>query len=62
MEKSSGRRNYFTRRNMMEWYQITRGTKKLEKEDGQSWEENGIVYMDGRIYVLNKRKIMNQWI
>jgi len=62
MEKSSGRRNYFTRRNMMEWYQITRGTKKLEKEDGQSWEENGIVYMDGRIYVLNNRKIMNQWI
>jgi len=62
MEKSSGRRNYFTRRNMMEWYQITRGTKKLEKEDGQSWEGNGIVYMDGRIYVLNNRKIMNQWI
>jgi len=62
MEKSSGRRNYFTRRNMMEWYQITRGTKKLEKEDGQSWEENGIVYMDGRIYVLNNRKIVNQWI
>jgi len=62
MEKSSGRRNYFTRRNMMEWYQITRGTKKLEKKDGQFWEENGIVYMDGRIYVLNNRKIMNQWI
>jgi len=31
--------------------------KELEKEDGQSWEENEIVYMDGRIYILNNRKI-----
>ena len=31
--------------------------KKLEKEDGQSYEENGIVYVDGRIYVPNNQKI-----
>jgi len=31
--------------------------KELEKKDRQSWEENGIVYVDGRIYVLNNRKI-----
>jgi len=24
--------------------------KELEKEDGQSFEEDGIVYVDGRIY------------
>jgi len=31
--------------------------KELEKEDGQSWEEDGIVYVDGRIYMLNNQKI-----
>ena len=27
--------------------------KELEKEDGQSWKEDRVVYMNGRIYVLN---------
>ena len=31
--------------------------KELEKEDGQSFEEDRIVYVDGRIYVLNNQKI-----
>ena len=31
--------------------------KKLEKKDEQAWEENGLVYMDGRIYVPNSHKI-----
>jgi len=31
--------------------------KEIEKEDGQFWEEDGIVYMDGRIYVLNNKKL-----
>ena len=31
--------------------------KKLEKKDEQAWEENGLVYMDGRIYVPNSQKI-----
>ena len=31
--------------------------KKLEKEDGQSWEEDEIVYVDGRIYVPNNWKL-----
>ena len=31
--------------------------KELEKEDGQSFEEDRIVYMDGRIYVPNNQKI-----
>ena len=31
--------------------------KELEKEDGQSFEEDGIVYVDGRIYVPNNQKI-----
>jgi len=31
--------------------------KKLEKEDSQSYEENRIVYIDGRIYVPNNQKI-----
>jgi len=31
--------------------------KELKKEDGQAWEEDGIVYVDGRIYILNSQKI-----
>ena len=31
--------------------------KKLEKEDGQSWKEDEIVYIDGRIYMLNNWKL-----
>ena len=31
MEKSSGRRNHFTRRNTMEWCQRTRGAKRIRK-------------------------------
>ena len=27
--------------------------KKLEKEDGLVWENNGVVYMERRIYILN---------
>ena len=31
--------------------------KELEKEDVQSWKEDRIVYVNGRIYVLNNQKI-----
>jgi len=31
--------------------------KELEKEDGQSYKENRIVYVDRRIYVPNNQKI-----
>jgi len=31
--------------------------KELEKKDSQSYEEKGIVYMDGRIYIPNNQKI-----
>ena len=27
----------------------------LEKQDRLTWEENGVVYMEGRIYVLNNK-------
>jgi len=29
----------------------------LEKEDGQAWKEDGIVHVDGRIYIPNSQKI-----
>ena len=29
----------------------------LKKEDGLTWEEDGVVYMDERIYVLNNKRI-----
>jgi len=31
--------------------------KEIEKEDGEFWEKDRIVYMDGRIYVLNNKKL-----
>ena len=29
----------------------------LEKEDGLAWEKDGIVYINGRIYMLNNKKV-----
>jgi len=29
----------------------------MKKQDGLTWEENRVVYMDGRIYVPNNKKI-----
>jgi len=34
--------------------------QELKKEDGLAWEQNGITYMDGWIYILNNRKIKEQ--
>ena len=31
--------------------------KELKKKDGQAWEENGLIYMEGRIYVPNSQNI-----
>jgi len=35
-------------------------TKLLERKDGQSWEENGIVYRDGKIYVPKNRQLRDK--
>jgi len=32
----------------------------LKKEDGLTWEEDGVVYMEGRVYILNNRKIKEE--
>ena len=29
----------------------------LEKNDGLTWEEDGIVYLEGRIYIPNNKKL-----
>ena len=34
--------------------------QELKKGDGLAWEQNGITYMDGWIYILNNRKIKEQ--
>ena len=31
--------------------------KKLKKDNGQAWEDNRIIYIEERIYVLNNQKI-----
>ena len=34
--------------------------KELQKEDGQTQEDNGIIYMNRRIYSSNNKKIREQ--
>ena len=34
--------------------------KEMEKQDGQAWKDNGIIYIDGRIYIPNNKKIWEQ--
>ena len=34
--------------------------KELEKNNEQAWEEDGIVYVEGRIYNSNNQKIQEQ--
>ena len=34
--------------------------KELEKDEGQAWEDDRIVYIDGKIYVSNNKRIQEQ--
>jgi len=45
------------KRNMMREKEVVQG---LKKEDGLTWEEDGVVYMEGRVYVLNNKKIKEE--
>ena len=36
------------------------GVQALEKQDRLTWEEDGVVYMEERIYVLNNKKIREE--
>ena len=42
---------------------ITKGkevVQALKKEDGLTWEEDRVVYIEGRVYVLNNKKIWEE--
>jgi len=45
------------KRNMMREKEVVQA---LKKEDSLTWEEDGVVYMEGRIYVPNNRKIKEE--
>ena len=32
----------------------------LERRDGLTWKEDGVVYMEGRVYIPNNRKIKEE--
>jgi len=32
----------------------------LKKQDGLTWEEDGVIYIEGRIYVPNNKKIREE--
>jgi len=42
------------RKNTKEWEVV----QVLENNNRLSWEENGIVYVEGRIYITNNKRIM----
>ena len=44
-------------RNNMKEYKVE---QELKKEDGLAWKQDGITYLDGRIYIPNNRKIKKQ--
>ena len=35
-------------------------TQALEKKDGLAWKEDGMAYMEERIYVLNNKKLREE--
>ena len=35
-------------------------TRQLEKKNGQTWKENRIVYIDGKIYVPRNRQLRDE--
>jgi len=41
------------RNNTKEWEVV----QELEKNNGLSWKEDGIVYVEGRIYIPNNKKL-----
>ena len=45
------------KRNMIREKEVVQA---LKKEDGLTWEEDGVVYMEGRIYVPNNKKIKEE--
>jgi len=34
--------------------------QELKKENGLAWEQDGIIYIEGQIYILNNRKLKEQ--
>jgi len=45
------------KRNMIREKEVVQA---LKKENSLTWEEDGVVYMEGRVYVLNNRKIKKE--
>ena len=43
-----------------EWIRKIQTREQLEKKDGQSWEENGIVYIDSKIYVPRNKQLQDE--
>ena len=67
MENDSGNHNEITVEEGDIIKEIKRNTTRekevvqaLKKEDGLTWEEDGVVYMEGRIYVPNNKKIKEE--
>ena len=35
-------------------------TQALERNDGLTWEEDGVAYMEGRVYVPNNKELKEE--
>ena len=69
--KTVGKIRMFDSKKMVENTDIIKRIKKngtreqevsqaLQKKDGSSWEEDGVAYMEGRIYVPNNKDIKKE--
>ena len=56
-KEQDNRRFRITARNNMKKHEIE---QKLKKNNGIAWEQDGITYVDGRIYIPNNKKIKEQ--
>ena len=56
-EKDHNRQARDIGRNQKKQHQRTKVIQALEKDNGLTWEEDGIVYMEERMYVPNSKKL-----
>ena len=60
-KKSDDRRKQHSQENLEKQYKREGDCSSIgKKKDGLAWEEDGMAYMDGRIYVPNNKKLRKE--
>ena len=59
-KKLDGRKNHIIKGNTKNNTKEQEVLKELEKDEGQVWEDDGIIYIEEKIYIPNNQKIWEQ--